>query len=314
VHPRASIGVVSGQLGALHPDTLLADADLAMYFAKRAGKGGYRVFNEAMRTDLLDRLELGEDLRFAIEASSLEVAYQPIIDLQTGAVVGAEALARWQHPSRGWVGPDVFIPLAEELGLVERVDAWVLRQACTQGQAWSQSGLADFKMAVNLSGRNLDQPDLVARVAEILSATGFPPAQLELELTEGVAINESAGAQQILEALKKLGVHLAIDDFGTGYSALSRLRNLPFDRLKIDKAFVDDIGHGQQGPMLVDTILEMAHVLGLEVVAEGVETATQAQYLRERACDFAQGYLFNRPMATAELTALLEGQRLPVVA
>jgi diguanylate cyclase (GGDEF)-like protein/PAS domain S-box-containing protein len=314
LHPRASIGVVSGQLGALHPETLLADADLAMYFAKRAGKGGYEVFNEAMRTDLLDRLELGEDLRSAIETSSLEVAYQPIIDLQTGGIVGAEALARWQHPSRGWVGPDVFIPLAEELGLVERIDAWVLRQACAQGQAWSQSGLADFKMAVNLSGRNLDQPDLVARVAEILSATGFPPAQLELELTEGVAINESAGAQQILEALKKLGVHLAIDDFGTGYSALSRLRNLPFDRLKIDKAFVDDIGHGQQGPMLVDTILEMAHVLGLEVVAEGVETATQAQYLRERACDFAQGYLFNRPMATAELTALLEGQRLPVVA
>jgi EAL domain-containing protein (putative c-di-GMP-specific phosphodiesterase class I) len=128
-----------------------------------------------------------------------------------------------------------------------------------------------------------------------------------------VAINESAGAQQTLDALKTLGIHLAIDDFGTGYSAPSRLRNLPFDRLKIDKAFVDDIGHGQQGPMLVDTILEMAHVLGLEVVAEGVETATQADYLRERACDFAQGYLFNRPMATAELSALLEGQRLSVV-
>jgi EAL domain-containing protein (putative c-di-GMP-specific phosphodiesterase class I) len=163
-------------------------------------------------------------------------------------------------------------------------------------------------MAVNLSGRDLQQPDLVDRIAGILSESGFPAGQLELELTEGVAINEASGAQETLNALKALGVQLAIDDFGTGYSALSRLRSLPFDRLKIDKAFVDDIGSPEQAPMLVDTILDMAHVLGLEVVAEGVENTFQADYLRERRCDNAQGYFFHRPMGAAALGALLNDQ------
>jgi EAL domain-containing protein (putative c-di-GMP-specific phosphodiesterase class I) len=169
-------------------------------------------------------------------------------------------------------------------------------------------------MAVNLSGRDLEQPDLVDQIARILHETGFPAGQLELELTEGVAINESSDAQETLEALQSLGVHLAIDDFGTGYSALSRLRSLPFDQLKVDKAFVDDIDVAHEGPMLVDTILEMAHVLGLEVVAEGVETATQADYLRERGCEFAQGFLFSRPVGAAEMAILLNGQRLEFLA
>jgi diguanylate cyclase (GGDEF)-like protein/PAS domain S-box-containing protein len=309
VHPSASIGVASSQLGARHPETLLADADLAMYFAKRGGKGGYRVFVTQMRTDLVDRVGLGEDLRQATESTALQVEYQPVIDLQTGSIVGAEALARWHHASRGWVGPDVFIPLAEELGLVERIDQWVLREACAVGASWIDDGLREFKMAVNLSGCDLEQPDLVEQIARILHETGFPAGHLELELTEGVAINESSGAQTTLEALQSLGVHLAIDDFGTGYSALSRLRNLPFDRLKVDKAFVDDIDLPHHGPLLVDTIIEMARVLGLDVVAEGVETAAQADYLRERGCDFAQGFLFHRPMTSADITSLLMSQQ-----
>jgi diguanylate cyclase (GGDEF)-like protein/PAS domain S-box-containing protein len=314
MHPTASIGVASSRPGTLHPETLLADADLAMYFAKRGGKGGYCVFAEQMRTDLVDRLELGEDLRQAIEATALQVEYQPIIDLRTGSVIGAEALARWHHASRGWVGPDTFIPLAEELGLVERIDQWILREACTKGRSWIEDGLHQFKMAVNLSGRDLEQPDLVEQIARILHETGFPARQLEIELTEGVAINESSGAEKTLEAFQSLGIHLAIDDFGTGYSALSRLRNLPFDQLKVDKAFVDDIDLPHRGPLLVDTILEMAHVLGLDVVAEGVETTTQADYLRKRGCDFAQGFLFNRPMGHAELTLLLKRQQLGLLA
>jgi diguanylate cyclase (GGDEF)-like protein/PAS domain S-box-containing protein len=313
VHPSASIGLASGKLDAVHPDTLLADADLAMYFAKRAGKGGYRVFADEMRTQLVDRLELGEDLRQAVEAAALQVAYQPIIDLSTGTIVGAEALARWDHATRGWVGPDTFIPLAEELGVVERIDQWVLREACTVGRTWIDDGLHDFRMAVNLSGRDLDQPDLVAQIARVLDETTFPAGLLELELTEGVAINKSGGAQDTLDALKSLGVHLAIDDFGTGYSALSRLRNLPFDRLKVDKAFVDDIDRVHRGAMLVDTIIDMARVLGLDVVAEGVETTTQLEYLRERVCQYAQGFLFGRPMAAAALTTLLRRQRLALV-
>jgi diguanylate cyclase (GGDEF)-like protein/PAS domain S-box-containing protein len=307
VHPSVSIGLASGHPVGFHADTLLADADLAMYFAKRAGKGGYRVFDDVMRSELLTRLELGEELRAAVESESLHVAYQPIIDMQSGAIVGAEALARWNHQSRGAVGPDVFIPLAEELGLVGQIDEWILREACTTGRAWSEHGMP-FRMAVNLSGHDLAQPNLLERVSAILADTGFPPCDLELELTEGVAINESTDAQAVLESLKALGIRLAIDDFGTGYSALSRLRRLPFDRLKIDKAFVDDIGLTQSAPLLVDTILDMAHVLGLEVVAEGVETSTQADYLRRRHCDFAQGYLFNRPMGEAELGSLIARQ------
>jgi diguanylate cyclase (GGDEF)-like protein/PAS domain S-box-containing protein len=307
-HRSVSIGVASGERGALHPETLLADADLAMHFAKRAGKGGLCVFTNAMRTEQVDRLELGEDLRSAVEAGGLSVVYQPIVDLKSGTIIGAEALARWQHSSRGWVGPDTFIPLAEELGLVERIDQWVLREACSQAQRWTKDRLPHFRMAVNLSGRDLQQPDLVDLIARILRDSGFPPGQLELELTEGVAINEASGAQKTLNALKTVGVQLAIDDFGTGYSALSRLRGLPFDRLKIDKAFVDDIGSLEQAPMLVDTILDMAHVLGLEVVAEGVENGVQAEYLRDRRCDNAQGYFFHRPMSAAELGALLKDQ------
>jgi diguanylate cyclase (GGDEF)-like protein/PAS domain S-box-containing protein len=313
VHPSASIGLASGKLDAVHPETLLADADLAMYFAKRAGKGGYRVFADEMRTQLVDRLELGEDLRQAVEAAALHVEYQPIIDLSTGRIVGAEALARWDHATRGWVGPDTFIPLAEELGMVERIDQWVLREACTVGRSWIDDGLHDFRMAVNLSGRDLDQPDLVAQIARVLRETTFPAGLLELELTEGVAINKSGGAQDTLDELKSLGVHLAIDDFGTGYSALSRLRNLPFDRLKVDKAFVDDLDRVHRGAMLVDTIIDMARVLGLDVVAEGVETASQLEYLKERGCQYAQGFLFGRPMAAAALTTLLRRQRLALV-
>jgi diguanylate cyclase (GGDEF)-like protein/PAS domain S-box-containing protein len=314
VHPSASIGLASGKLDAVHPETLLADADLAMYFAKRAGKGGYRVFADEMRTQLVDRLELGEDLRQAVESAALQVEYQPIIDLSTGRIVGAEALARWDHATRGWVGPDTFIPLAEELGVVERIDQWVLREACTVGRSWIDDGLHDFRMAVNLSGRDLDQPDLVEQIARVLHETTFPAGLLELELTEGVAINKSGGAQDTLDALKSLGVHLSIDDFGTGYSALSRLRNLPFDRLKVDKAFVDDIDRVRGGAMLVDTILDMAHVLRLDVVAEGVETTSQLEYLKERGCQFAQGFLFGRPMVSAVMTRLLKRQRLAVLA
>jgi diguanylate cyclase (GGDEF)-like protein/PAS domain S-box-containing protein len=305
----ASIGVAAGKFSAVTPETLIADADLAMYFAKRSGKGGYRLFADTMRTELLDRLSLGEDLRKAVETGGLGVAYQPIIDLRSGAIVGAEALARWNHPLRGSVGPDIFIPLAEELGLVDVIDSWVLHTACAQGRAWLDTGIEVFRMAVNLSGKNLDDPGLTNRIAAIVRETGFPAQHLELELTEGVAINDSNAALETLRALKALGLNLAIDDFGTGYSALSRLRNLPFDRLKVDKAFVDDIGSKAEGPMLVDSILQMAHVLGMEVVAEGVETGDQADYLRERDCDFAQGYLFNRPMGQDELGSLLTKQR-----
>jgi len=305
VAPRASVGIASAAPGTVSPETLIADADLAMYFAKRQGKAQYQVFSPAMRTDLLDRLQLGEELRAAIEAGGIEVHYQPIVDMESASIVGAEALARWNHPTRGWVGPAVFIPLAEELNLADRIDAFVLRAACTQGRAWVDAGLPLLRMAVNLSGSNLDNPDLVATVARTLQETGFSPANLELELTEGVAIAESEGVQTTLEDLKALGLHLAIDDFGTGYSALSRLRRLPFDTLKVDKVFVDELAAVNPGSTLAESILDMARVLGLRVVAEGVETSSQADYLQRRGCDFAQGYLFSRAIEPSAFESLL---------
>ncbi len=199
VLPRASVGIASTTPAGPGAESLLGDADLAMYFAKRSGKAQYRVFSPEMRSDLIDRLQLGEDLRAAINSGSIEVNYQPIIDMRSGLIVGAETLARWHHPTRGWVGPAVFIALAEELDLVERIDAVVLRQACAQGRAWMDAGLPGLRLAVNLSGMNLNNPDLVANVAATLAASGFPAANLELELTEGVVIAESGGALATLD-------------------------------------------------------------------------------------------------------------------
>jgi diguanylate cyclase (GGDEF)-like protein/PAS domain S-box-containing protein len=305
LRPSASIGIATTVADSASPETLIADADLAMYFAKRSGKGQYRVFVPEMRTDLLDRLKLGEDLKAAVEARQLSVHYQPIVDLRAGRCVGAEALARWEHPTRGMVGPATFIPLAEEIGLVQEIDNWVLGEACRQGRAWMDAGLGELRLAVNLSVKDLDQANLVTMVDRVLRETGFPPGNLELELTEGVALGEVGEARTTLADLKELGVSLAIDDFGTGYSALSRLRTLPFDRLKVDKAFIDDLIRVDGGQGLVESILQMASVLGLEVVAEGVESADQARILIEQSCGFAQGYLFSRPVDVAAFERVL---------
>jgi diguanylate cyclase (GGDEF)-like protein/PAS domain S-box-containing protein len=303
---HVSVGISSAESGSSSsPNTLLADADLAMYFAKRQGKSQCKVFVSEMRSDLVDRLQLGEDLREAISAGDITVNYQPVVDMQTGAIVGAEALARWHHPSRGPISPVVFIAVAEELNLATRIDAAVLRRACEQGQAWRAAGFPAIRMAVNLSGSNLQRLDIVDSVAQTLRDTGFPAANLELELTEGVAIAEADGALTTLQGLKALGLNLAIDDFGTGYSALARLRALPFDTLKVDKMFVDELAAADPGSTLAESILDMARVVGLKVVAEGVETAAQAAYLRNRSCDFAQGYLFSRPLEPAAFEALL---------
>ena len=314
VAPRVSIGIASAA-GRVGSQTMLADADLAMYFAKRSGKAQCQVFAPEMRTELLERLQLGEDLRVAIEAGGITVHYQPVVALDTGMIVGAEALARWRHPTRGWIGPTVFIALAEELNLVERIDAGVLREACTQGRRWTDAGLPVMRLAVNLSGSNLARADLVASVAGILEETGFAAANLEIELTEGVVIAKSDAVLATLNELKALGLRLAIDDFGTGYSALSRLRALPFDTLKVDKVFVDELADANPGSTLAESILDMARVLRLKVVAEGVETSLQADFLRSRGCDFAQGYLFSRAVEPSAFETLLaHGGRLGVAA
>jgi diguanylate cyclase (GGDEF)-like protein/PAS domain S-box-containing protein len=307
VAPGASVGIASSTRARVNAETLLGDADLAMYFAKRSGKGQYRVFTQAMRVDRLDRLQLGDELRAAIEAGTIEVHYQPIVDMQSGVIVGAEALARWPHPLRGWVAPAVFMALAEELHLAERIDAFVLHQACLQAGAWGAAGLPLVRIAVNLSSSNLGRPDFVLMVASTLQDTGFPAGSLELDLSEGALIADSSAVVVTLDKLKALGVQLAVNDFGAGNSALSRLRALPVDILKVHKVFIDELGAATPGSTLAEHILGIARALQLNVVAAGVETASQADFLREHGCDRAQGQLFSRAVEPEAFAALLAG-------
>ena len=301
IHPRASVGIAVDDSRQPRAEVLLADSDVAMYFAKRNGKGRIAVFTPQMRDELVDRVELGEDLRTALDPSALTLQYQPIISFETGRTVGVEALARWRHPARGWVSPSTFIPLAEEIGVVDRIGAWVIAEACRQAMSWKSRGHADLRISVNISGSDLLKPGLAGLVRRTLAETGLPAERLELEVTEGVAVNDSPTARATLTELKQMGVGLAIDDFGTGYSALAQLHRLPFDILKVDKAFVDELTTGAGETSLIRTILEMARVLKLEVVAEGVETKEQADILRERHCTYAQGYFFSRPVDAADI-------------
>ncbi|MDQ1496988.1 MAG: hypothetical protein QOI86_328 [Actinomycetota bacterium] len=299
-----SIGVALHPRDGATPEELLKHADRAMYGAKVRGRNTYQV-HTVPASGGHDRLTLEAHLHRAIEREELELAYQPQIDLTTGAIVAVEALARWTDPELGRVGPDQFIPLAEDSGLIVELDTWVMRTACRQAKAWSDSGLPPLRMAVNVSGHHFHHGRLTETVADVLWQTGLEAARLELEVTESVAVEEEHDNRLALEELRALGVGVAIDDFGTGYSVLSRLRYFPLDRLKIDRAFVAELpGKAADGAIVV-AMIAMAHALGLEVVAEGVETADQRDYLTRNGCDIGQGYLFARPLPAAEVALLL---------
>jgi EAL domain-containing protein (putative c-di-GMP-specific phosphodiesterase class I) len=261
------------------------------------------------------RLALEGDLHQAIDAGQLRVVYQPQFDLLTGSLTGVEALARWDHPTLGPIAPDTFIPLAEESGLIIALDDWVLRTACAQARAWSDAGLPSVRMAVNLSGRAFWRSRIVERVTEVLALTGIQPEQLELELTESMAVDAVATdpdglGRPLFRELEALGVRLAIDDFGTGYSALGRLQGLPFHTLKIDRSFVEGVENPNDEAPIVAAMIAMAHALKLEVVAEGVETEAQRSFLARNGCDIAQGYLLGRPVNPVEIEVLLRPQLL----
>jgi EAL domain-containing protein (putative c-di-GMP-specific phosphodiesterase class I) len=302
----ASIGIAAARSedGA---EELLRNADLAMYQAKARGKGMYELFAPPMYEALRDRVALQADLQKALDRREFRLVYQPLVELATERVVGVEALVRWDHPTRGPVSPATFIPLAEESGMILPLGRWVLGEACRQGAAWQRLGAHAPYLAVNISGRQLQHPQLVADVASALGEAGLAPGGLLLEITEGVVMHDTEASLRRLHDLKGIGVSLAIDDFGTGYSSLSYLQRFPVDVLKIDKAFVDDVALGGSQAALARTIVALGETLSLRTVAEGIETAEQAGALVAMGCRVGQGYWFARPLPAAEVTAMIEG-------
>jgi EAL domain-containing protein (putative c-di-GMP-specific phosphodiesterase class I) len=289
---------------------LIRDADAAMYRAKEKGRARWEIFDNAMRASAVDRLDIENALRRALERRELRVYYQPLISLRSGAIEGVEALLRWEHSERGLLLPGDFITVAEETGLIVPIGSWVLDQACRQVQRWhvSHPELPALRLSVNLSGRQLGHPKLVDDVAEILEETGIDPGSVELEITESVLMDDVDMSEETLGRLRTLGVKLVVDDFGTGYSSLSYLRRFPVDLLKVDRSFVDGLGTDPSDSAIVTAIITLAHTLGLEAVAEGVETAHQLDELRRLGCDQAQGFYFARPAGGDDIGELLASQ------
>jgi diguanylate cyclase (GGDEF)-like protein len=301
----ASVGVALNTFGVDDTAELLSNAEAAMYQAKGRGGSGSETFGESMRIEVLDRMSTEHSLHRALERSELMLHYQPVVELERVTTVGVEALVRWQHPSQGLVSPYRFIPVAEESGLIIPIGAWVLEQACHQLQDWQQPGRSGphGSIEVNLSARQIDDPRIVRTVEQVLARTGLPPEYLTLEITESALMTNAASALAVLSALKELGVQLAIDDFGTGYSSLTYLQRFPLDILKVDRSFVEELGVSVEGEEIVSAVINLAHALGLKVVAEGVETALQLEVLQAFECDLAQGYLFSKPLPASEIVA-----------
>jgi diguanylate cyclase (GGDEF)-like protein/PAS domain S-box-containing protein len=303
-----SIGVAIYGADGTSAQRLIEHADIAMYRAKKLGRNNTQFYEPAMNDEARERLRIESALRNALERQEFVLHYQPQVNLQSGRVVGMEALLRWQHPELGMVAPHRFIGLAEETGLIVEIGAWVLRTACTQAKAWLDAGHGDLRIAVNLSPRQFSEPLLVSSIAEVLRQTGLPPACLDIELTEGLFMHDVAQAVELLHKLKALGLALSIDDFGTGYSSFSYLRHFPIDVLKIDRSFISDIHHGDEAAIVV-SIIALAHNLKLRVIAEGVETETQLDYLRRNGCDEIQGYYFSPALPAGDFELLLKQGR-----
>jgi diguanylate cyclase (GGDEF)-like protein/PAS domain S-box-containing protein len=299
-----SIGVAAYPCDSDSVEALINQANLARYQATQSG-APIGFYTSEMNDDAMERLQLENDLRHALERGELEVHYQPQVDAASGRIVGAEALLRWHHPRLGMVPPARFIPIAEETGMIGPIGAWVMHSACVQARAWQDAGLPSVQVAVNLSSRQFYGADLAASVAAVLAETGLAPEWLEIELTEGLAIENVEHAVAIMHALKKVGVKLSIDDFGTGYSSLSHLKNFPIDVLKVDQSFVRNIAHDPGEATIARTIIALGHSLGLRVIAEGVETEEQLGFLRRHQCDMIQGYHFSRPVPAAQFETLL---------
>ncbi len=308
---RASVGVRLARGGDEDPERLLRDADMAMYAAKTAGRAGVRVFDTAMHTRAVQRLDFEAALRRAVIRQQFTVRYQPVVELPGGKLAGLEALVRWDHPERGLVMPGEFVSLAEDTGLIVPIGRWVLHAACQAARDWQRrfSLQPPPFLSVNLSVRQLQQPDLLEDVAGALDASGLDPDQLMLEITESVLATDQEAKLERLSGLRALGVHLAIDDFGTGYSSLAYLRHLPVDVLKLAKPFVDGLLRGAEEQALTNAILRIADLLGLRVIAEGIEQEAQALELARLGCPYGQGFHFARPLDQFAVEALLAAEQ-----
>jgi diguanylate cyclase (GGDEF)-like protein/PAS domain S-box-containing protein len=300
-----SVGVAAYPSGGTPADSLIEHADIAMYRAKKLGRNNFQFYTPAMNEESLERVRIESGLRSALERNEFVLHYQPQVDLQSGRIVGMEALIRWQHPELGMVPPARFVGVAEDTGLIVPIGAWVMRTACAQNKAWQDAGLGRLRVAVNLSARQFGAADLVAGIEAALRDTGLAADCLELELTESLFMGDITPAVELLHRMKALGVNLSIDDFGTGYSSFSYLSRFPIDVLKIDRSFVADITHDANDAAIVDSIIALAHNLRLSVIAEGVETAEQLDYLRRQGCDEMQGYYFSRPLPADAFERLL---------
>ncbi|MGE5657267.1 MAG: EAL domain-containing protein [Actinomycetota bacterium] len=307
VFVTASIGIALSPISYDQPEDIIRNADIAMYRAKSLGKDRYEVFDRVMYTQVRRMLELENDLRRAIVNQEFKVYYQPIVSISTNKIISLEALVRWQHPARGLVSPAEFIPLAEETGLIVLIDWWVLREACFQMQKWQEQIAIHppLSISVNLSSKQFVQPNLVAQVQQILKETGLDAHRLRLEITESALIDNTESATAVLWELKTLGIQLSIDDFGTGYSSLSYLHRFPIDTMKIDRSFISSIDRDRENLEIVRAIVMLAHNLGMDVIAEGVETAAQLAKIAELQCESGQGYWFTKPLEAAALEAFL---------
>ena len=300
-----SVGVAAYPSDGTPADSLIEHADIAMYRAKKLGRNNFQFYTPAMNEESLERVRIESALRVALERKEFVLHYQPQVDLQSGRIVGMEALIRWQHPELGMVPPSRFIGIAEDTGLIVPIGAWVMRTACAQNKAWQDAGLGRLRVAVNLSARQFGAADLLPGIEAALSDTGLAPDCLELELTESLFMSDITPAVELLHRMKALGVKLSIDDFGTDYSSFSYLSRFPIDVLKIDRSFVSDITEDANDAAIVASIIALAHNLRLSVIAEGVETAAQLDHLRHQGCDEMQGYYFSRPLPARDFEQLL---------
>jgi predicted signal transduction protein with EAL and GGDEF domain len=308
----ASIGI-SISTGSEEPEALIRDADAALYRAKDRGRGGYEIFDEVMRSRVIDHMQTENDLRGALQRSELELHFQPIINLRDGSIVLLEALLRWQHPERGLLTPAAFIPVAEESRLIVPIGRWVIEEACRSAAAW-QALNPDGRpvgVSVNLSARELSDPELLHYIKAGLDGSGIDPSTLRLELTESTLLEEAETPEVGLEGLRDLGVRLILDDFGTGFSSLGYLKRLPLSGIKLDRAFVENVTEGREDAAIVRAITEMASALGLEVCAEGVETPEQLAVVRELGCSHAQGFHFSHPLPADGIHEQLDAQLKP---